>query len=275
MVLCLVVGLKSGVKLRPMQLRAQLHQRVLGLRQRGFRYNQIIRRVEGEFGNRLSKSRVSGWVSGSHHPCGSVRKLDTTSRPELTYVIGVIMGDASMSISHYNYMIKLRVTDKEFEEEFARCLSVILGRPAPRVWWHEKTRAWHTELSSLLLRQFLLQPLSKLARTIQHCDACKGAFLRGFFDSEGSSSGHNISGYNTNLPLLQYVIFLLGSHFGTRTSGPYKSGLPPGSRVVIKGKSYHVNKQCYRILVRHEDNPKFANAVGFTMARKQYGILLN
>ncbi len=265
---------RSGIKLRPLKLRVQLHQRVLELREGGLTYNQIIRRVESEFGIRLSKSQVSEWITGSHHPCGSVRALDTTPRPELTYLIGVMKGDASMSISHYNYMIKLRVTDKEFAEEFATCLSVVLGRAAPRVRWHEKTEAWHTELSSLLLRQFLLQPLSKLAQTIQHCDSCKSAFLRGFFDSEGSSSRNRISASNTNLPLLRYVNFLLGSFFGIRTHGPYKSGPLPGSLVVIKGKSYHVNRQCYYLSVNREDNMKFANAIGFTITRKQRRILL-
>lgn len=261
-----MVGLKSRVKLRPLQLRAQLYQRVLELRERGLSYNQIIKEVAELFRVKLSKSHISGWVTGSHRPYGSVRALDTTPSAELCYVIGVVMGDASMSVSHYNYMIKLRVTDKEFADEFARCLSVILGRTSPEVRRHEKTHAWHTELSSLLLRQFMLQSLSSLAQTIQHCDECKGAFLRGFFDSEGSVSGRELTVSNGDIDKLSLVCDLLSS-LGIETTGPHllkKSG----KLVLIKGRFYHQNKDQNSIRVRRRSLGLFRSKVGFHIRRK-------
>ncbi len=240
---CVVKVLRSGVKLRPTQLRAELHLSVLELRREGLSYNQIITEVEKLFRVKLWKSHISGWVTGSHRPYGSVRVLNTNPNAELGYVIGVMMGDATMSVSHFNYMIKLRVSDKEFAQEFARCLSVILRRTAPRVRWHEKTRLWQTELSSLFLWQFLHQRLSKLAETIQHCDVCKGAFLRGFFDSEGSIRKRDLDISNGNLQSIQYVRTLLIS-LGIQSTPPRLSQ-KGGRTVIIKGKSYRQNKDIY------------------------------
>lgn len=263
---------RSGVKLRPIELRGQLHEHVLELRREGLSYSRIIAEVERLFGVRLSKSHISGWVRGSNHPYGSVRALDTTSRPELAYVIGVTLGDASMSVSHYNYMIKLRVIDNEFAEEFARCLSVILLRGSPKVRWHAKTHAWHTELSSLLLRLFLLQPLSKLGETIRHCDACKGAFLKGFFDSEGSVSGRELKASNGNLESLRLVCDVLSS-LGVYTTGPHI--LRKGGRLVlIKGRFYHQNRDQYGIRVRTASLGIFQKKVGFSIHRKSDALSL-
>jgi intein-encoded DNA endonuclease-like protein len=151
-------------------------------------------------------------VNGRHNPFGYVRAFDPTPRVELAYVIGVMLGDASMSTNRsYSHMIKLRVIDREFAGEFARCLGALLGRVPPRVKWRERTHPWYTQVSSLLLQKFLRQSLKSLMPSIQHCQACKAAFLRGFFDSEGSISARNLTVYNGDLEKLEYVCRLLGS----------------------------------------------------------------
>ena len=249
-----------------------MYRRVLEMRREGLSYNQIITEAERLSGVKLSKSHISNWVRGAHHPYGSVRALDTTPRPELGYVVGAKMGDASMSVSHYSYMIKLRVTDKEFAEEFARCLSVVLGRAAPRVKWHEKRHTWHTQVSSLLLRQFLLQPLSRLMPTIQHCDTCKGAFLGGFFDSEGSISGRELTASNGDLEKLRLACDLLSS-LGVQTTGPHLLS-EGGKLVLLKGRLYHQNKDQYSIRVRSGSLGLFRSKVGFHIRRKSDALNL-
>jgi DNA endonuclease len=268
------VGSKLGHRLRPTVERERLYRFVLQLRKEGLSYNQIISKIEAEHGVALRKSHISGWINGKHKPFGSVRTFDAKPCPELAYVIGVTKGDASMSVSrNYNYKIKLRVTDKEFAEEFARCLSVVLGRNPPRVKWHQKTCSWHTEISSLLLQNVLKQPLPNLKRFIEGNDACAAAFLRGFFDSEGWVYLTQLGVVNTNTVTLRYVSKLLEWRFGMRVRGPRVSSRG-GRIVIIKGKPYHANRDCYSLLVDKSSLSVYQNIVGFTIQRKQQRLAL-
>jgi intein-encoded DNA endonuclease-like protein len=217
----------------------------------------------------LRKSHLSGWINGKHKPFGYVRAFEPTPRRELAYVIGVRFGDASMGVSKsYNYKIKLRVIDKEFAEEFSRCLSVILGRSLPRVKWREKTHSWHTEVSSMLLQSFLKRPLEEMKQVIEHCNDCASAFLRGFFDSEGWVYRFELGVVNTNRALLEYVSSLLERKFNLRTYGPRLKS--KGGRIVmIKGKLYQANKDCFTLMVDRSSLEAYQYSIGFTIARKR------
>jgi len=263
------MGSKKGVKKRPTTERDRLYRLVLGLREDGLSYNQIIERVEVETGVTLRKSHISGWINGKHRPLGYVRAFDASPCAELAYVIGVSLGDASTSSSpsNYNHKIKLRVIDEEFAQEFARCLGVLLGRTPPRVKWHEKTHSWHTELSSLLLMRFLRRDLVVLVPLIEHCPRCMGAFLRGFYDSEASIRGRQLRVHNGDLDKLKLVCRLLSS-LGIETTGPHLRG-EKGGTGSIKGKLYHVNKDQYYVYVRTSSLLAFSYSVGFTIVRKQ------
>jgi DNA endonuclease len=262
------MGSTKGIKKRPTTERDQLYRHVLELREKGLSYNQIIERVEVETGVTLRKSHISGWINGKHRPFGYVREFDASPCAELAYVTGVGLGDASTSTSpsNYNHKIKLRVIDKEFAQEFARCLGVLLRRTPPIVKWHEKTRSWHTELSSLLLMRFLRQELKELTPTIIHCDDCKAAFLRGFFDSEGSMSEGSLTASNENLELLKVACELLHS-LGIETTGPHLA-TKGGRTVVIKGKLYRQNEDLFYLRVRARSLARFQEVVGFAIQRK-------
>ncbi len=266
------MGSRKGVKLRPTIEREKLRDLVLTLRKDALSYNEIIRRVEAETGAKLRKSHVSEWLNGKHRPFGYVRNFDPTPIPELAYVIGVELGDASMSVGkkNYNYMIKLRVIDKEFAEEFSRCLSVILRRSPPRVKWHEKTRSWHTQLSSLLLTNFLRQGLKVLVPTISHCDDCKAAFLRGFFDSEAGMTGRVLRVSNGDRDLLVLVCNLLSSQ-SVETTGIHLSK-KAGNLVLIKGRFYRQNLDQMYVYVRSRSLNTFREKVGFTIVRKKAAL---
>jgi DNA endonuclease len=181
------------------------------------------------------------------------------------------MGDASMSVNRkHSYMIKLRVKDRDFAEEFARCLSVILGRSPPRVKWHEKTQAWHTQLSSLLLQNFLRQELKALVPVIAHCDECKAAFIKGFFDSEGSMSKRSLTASNEDLELLILVCETLQS-LRIETTGPNLAS-KGGRTVIIKGKFYRQNEDLYYMRVRSRCLERFQAIVGFSIGRKSAAL---
>ena len=44
-------------------------------------------------------------------------------------MIGVIAGDGNLNVHGYNYEMLLSVTDRDFAEEFSRCLAKVLGKP--------------------------------------------------------------------------------------------------------------------------------------------------
>jgi intein-encoded DNA endonuclease-like protein len=267
------VGSRKGVKLRPTTERDKLRTLVLDLRKEGLSYNKIIAKISAEHGVALRKSHISRWVNSKHHPFGSVRLFDPIPSPELAYVVGVRLGDASMSVNrNHNYMIKLRVIDREFAQEFSRCLSVILRRDPPRVKWREDTHSWHTELSSVLLQNFLRRPLGELKQTIEHDDECVAAFIRGFFDSEGWVYKSQLGVVNTNKELLLYVSQLLKSRFDISV-GPPRVTSKGGRIVLIKGKFYTANKDCYNVPVYGASLVRYKESVGFTIIHKQERLL--
>jgi intein-encoded DNA endonuclease-like protein len=113
---------------------------------------------------------------------------------ELAYVIGVKVGDGyvgkkSRVRKGYNYVwIGLKARDREFVEEFARCLAKVLGRRQIRPRYVKSSGRYVVEAESKTLYELLKKPvdLDRLRRYIEHCGRCVAAFIRGFADSEGS-----------------------------------------------------------------------------------------
>lgn len=71
---------------------------------------------------------------------------------------------------------------------------------------------------SILLYKFLDRPWQKLEPYIEHCKDCVAAFLRAFFDGEGSICGRNLNIYNTDKALLLYIQRLLRLYFDIEMS---------------------------------------------------------
>ena len=175
--------------LRPVWERKELYDLVISLRRKELTYSQIIERVLQQRGVRLRKSHISDWVNGKHQPYGSTLEFEPIPSPELAYVVGVVKGDGSISVQKWSYRIRLRVIDKEFAEEFDRCVSKAVGSRRHIVKWVPKKLLWSVEASSVLLYRFLRQPFSRIKSVISHCRRCASGFPRGFFDSEASASG--------------------------------------------------------------------------------------
>lgn len=214
------------------------------LAREGLTVTEVTREIDRRLGVRLDSSHIWQWVKGGVSPFGRVQYFEPRSIPELAYVIGARVGGGSLSKNwHHNYIVKLRVTDRDFAVEFARCAGVILNHRPYGVRWNPKRKMWHVEINSIMLYKFLQKAFAEMKPFLEHCNRCASAFLRGFFDGEGSSSEGTISCYNTNLNLLRFVQSILESRFGLEAEGPHKSGRPPGSKVLIKGVLHNVNKQ--------------------------------
>jgi intein-encoded DNA endonuclease-like protein len=265
----------------PRELRIKLYNDVVALRRGGLTYRGIIDEVWRRYGIRLSKSHISYWTRGVHNPYNgrripSIELLEPSE--ELAYVIGVVLGDGrvrrrSRVIKGYNDVrIGLEVKDKEFVEEFARCLATVLGRNPIKPRYMKSSGQYVVEARSETLYELLRKPvdLERLKRYIEHCERCVAAFIRGFADSEGCANKRGqIRIYNTDLRLLIYIRELL-KRLGVESTGP-KLHTRRGTIIRDRrtGKQYTRNKDEYYIYIRASSNEDFYKHVGFTIRRKQ------
>jgi intein-encoded DNA endonuclease-like protein len=230
----------------------------------------------------LSKSHVSYWTRGIHDPHNGRRipSLELLEPSEaLAYLIGAVLGDGYPKIKrrfrkgYRHTIIRFEAVDKEFVEEVARCIAVVLNRPPPKLKIRKGTRKYFIEVESKTLWELLKKPidLERLRKYIEHCEKCMASFLRGFADAEGSvDKNGRISIYNTDLRLLTYVQELL-RRFGIESTGP-RIHTRRGTLIKIDpitGKIYTTKKDCYCIRIRSYCNVDFYYRIGFTIQRKQ------
>jgi intein-encoded DNA endonuclease-like protein len=230
---------------------------------------------------KISKSSVSEWLNGIHNPYNgryipSIEFLEPSE--ELAYVMGVKIGDGYTTkgrrvVKNYNRVrIGLKVRDREFAEEFGRCLAKVLGRRRINPRYRKSLRRYVVEIRSQTLYELLKKPvdLDRLKPYIEHCEKCMAAFLKGFVDSEGSVSEEGyIRIYNTDYRLLEYVKELL-KRFGIESTGPWTKRQQGKTFYDHKKmKRYTYKKECFHIYIRAGSNVNFYKNIGFTIERKQ------
>jgi intein-encoded DNA endonuclease-like protein len=119
-------------------------------------------------------------------------------------------------------MIGLEARDREFVEEFGRCLAIVLGRKPIKSIYTNNVAKYYVGVGSKTLYELPRKPvdLDRLKKYIERCERCVAAFIRGFADSEGyvDKRGY-IFIYNTNIELLTYVIGLL-KRLNVESTGP-------------------------------------------------------
>jgi intein-encoded DNA endonuclease-like protein len=265
----------------PLALRIKLYNDVVALRRRGLTYRGIIGEIYRRYGVRISESSISEWLRGIHNPYNRRRipSLELLKPSEgLEYVIGVKVGDGyayrrRRTIKGYNPVwIGLKAKDKEFVEEFARCLAKVLGRKQIRPRSRDDVGKYVVEVKSKTLYELLKKPvdLDRLKKYIEHCERCVAASLRGFADSEGSVNKRGcIFILNTDQRLLTYIMDLL-RRFNIESTGP-RIHVRRGTIIndPRTGKKYTHDKDVYVIYVRASSNMSFYRYVGFTIRRKQ------
>lgn len=275
---------------RPRDLNIQLYHEVLRLREMGLGIKRIIKEIERTHGERLSKSSISYWIRGIHTPLqdgkgkpdspaprsyrrfASVEELKPS--PDLAYVIGVVFGDGSAFVTHTKSgerrpLITLRVRDRDFVEAFARALGRVLNRHHPPV--REQTvngKTFHlVRVQDATLAELLAgRDIERIRRFVEHDDACRAAFLRGFFDSEGSVGPYRIYAYNTDLRVLKFVREQLMA-LNIECSEPRLNRL--GGRPAGSDGKYITNKDLYAVSIHAASLELFLEKVGFSIERKR------
>ena len=175
-----------------MGLRVKLYEEAMRLREEGLSYRRIVEEIWRRFRIRLSKSHVSYWLRGIHTPYNGRRipslKLLKPSE-ELSYVVGVVLGDGyackkRRTIRGYNHVrIGLDAKDREFVEEFARCLAKVPGSRQIRPRYRDDVGKYVVEVKSKTLYELLRKPvnLDMLKPYVEQCERCMTAFIRGIY----------------------------------------------------------------------------------------------
>jgi intein-encoded DNA endonuclease-like protein len=263
-------------KIPPRELRIKMFNDVHKLRKRGLSYTKIREEIHRKYGVWIGTETIRRWLHGVSSPYNGIRipSLELLKPSEdLGYVIGVRLGDGYT----YEYeegdgcVIGLAAKDKEFVEEFGRCLGNVLGRRPIRPW--KVAGRYIAEAKSKTLYELLREPvdLKRIKRYVEHCPKCTAAFLRGLFDSEGHVSKYGyIYLYNTNYEVLVYAQRLLWRYFGIESTGPWPHKRK-GTTIYNPrtGKLHKTNKDCYYIYIRAESLPEFYRHIGFTIRKKQ------
>jgi len=263
----------------PDEERVKIYREALRLHAEGYGYRMIARKLS------VSPSTVGDWVRGRYSPYGPEPPaglppprptkhrpwIELVPSPELAYVIGAVLGDGyAYSGTNQDKRIGLNAMDEEFVGEFARCLTKVLRRPV-RVWFWKERRLFMARARSAALYRLLRKPadMKRLRPYIEHCDDCAAAFLRGFFDSEGSvREDGEISIVNTDLGMLRYVRRLLG-RLGIEVRGP-RLQKPKGTPTYFPGRrKAYKKKDCFVMRIRKHCNPTYYQRVGFTITRKR------
>ncbi len=192
----------------PRELSKKLREEAMRMRSDGMSYSHIIREIWGRFGIRLYKSYLNYWLRETADP--DFKKYPSTVkvlRPseELAYLIGAVAGDGFAYLSSHQAKIGLAAKDREFVEEFARCLAKVLNRPPPKPRLDRRGR-YVVKVQSKMLYGILKKPLdlNGIRQFVEHCDRCRASFIRGFADSEGGVARGEICIVNTDLKLLYY-----------------------------------------------------------------------
>ena len=192
----------------------------------------------------------------------------------LGYILGVILGDGSISIK--DGTISLGVEDEDFAKAFKKALQEWAGFNfnVIKSFGPKKEEASHViELSSVYISKYLKNyNINKIKTSSKKI---KAMFLKGFYDSEGcvDINTQTIIISNRDKQLLQFCKFLLLNL--NIESRPIRIQIKKGSRTMLPDENYHIEgSNQYEFSIGKKENLiKFRDKVGFNIKRKQTNLI--
>jgi intein-encoded DNA endonuclease-like protein len=260
-------------KYLPLEIRMRIYDDVLRLHEKELSNSQIQKRIYEKYGKQISLSRIGDWINGKYDPLRKVNKFDGKPSPELEYINGVMFSDGFKYFDNGKYILCLSVKDKEFAEEFGRCLAKVLGKKEPyKPFWNKNRRQWIVAVCSVQLFKFLDRPLEELKPYIEYSKETVASFLRALFDAEGSIYKRKLCLYNTDKELLSYVQYLLKKFFNIDST--IHLAIKKGSiNHFPNGKVYKANQDEYYLYIHARSLLNFYEHIGFTIKRKQQRLI--
>jgi intein-encoded DNA endonuclease-like protein len=274
---------KRGERRRclPLEIRTKVYNDVIKLGKQGLTYKEIQEKLFEKYKVQLCMKNIYNWINGKHHPFGNVSNFDGNPSPELGYVIGAMLGDGCLYFDGGNYLLWLRVNDKEYAEEFGRCLAKILGKKKPyKPFWNKNRKQWIVVVCAVQLFKLLDRPLEELKPYIEYSKETVASFLRALFDAEGSiyvkikgdEKERQLCLYNTDEKLLSYIQRLLKGYFDI-DSTLYLIIKKGSIKHFPNGKIAKTTKNYYLLYIHARSLLNFYKHIGFTIKRKQQTLI--
>ncbi len=205
--------------------------------------------------------------------------------PERAYILGVMCGDGCIfsGMAHKGkwdyklYIIHLSVKDKDFVDEFMRCIRKVYGI-VPSLYYRDRNKLnnkWSNIWVAKISRKKVYDDLSHYKLGTNDWEIPKeiktsgdlniiGSFLKGFYDSEGSvlkgPRSFNIVVHSNNLRGLLEIKYLLK-----------KIGID--SCKMMKDKRPNRNPTFFFAILKRKNLEIFLNEVGFSIQRKQNKLI--
>lgn len=184
---------------------------------------------------------------------GRANVVDLSPSPELSYVIGAVLGDGTLYIHSRRHEISLTVKDRDFAEEFAIRFGKLLGRKLNIETRKMKgVKYYVVRAGSKNLFYFLKQDLDKLMPIVSEYPQ---EFLKGIFDAEGSVRLHGkdkeVKLRNKNIKLTEYIRKLLAN-------------------LGIEARAYvYEGDIASLVIAKYDSIVEFDRKIGFRITRKQ------
>jgi len=117
----------------PLNLRMEIYKVALQMKQNGLTYKEISNILSPKYGIKIPEDTIYRWVKNRNRPDGVFNKFTLKPSPNLSYLIGVFLGDGCTRVEpkRYKYFVRLKVKDREFAEEFAKRCAKLMGRTKP------------------------------------------------------------------------------------------------------------------------------------------------
>ncbi|MCR4369218.1 MAG: hypothetical protein NUV67_04915 [archaeon] len=261
----------------------EFYAQILDLKKEGFGYKRIIKKFAKEKQVKLSPGILSYWFNNGVKNIGGENCFIPKASPELSFVLGVMFGDGSLSYNkkRREYSLSLKATDKDFVEKFAGCGAKVVDKNFGFAAIKLKARKndkpiYTTKIHGKKLYTFVKEIKKDFGRGEEFIGQFPAEFIQGLADSEGTCSVSPCPGFSlvvniacsTNYPLLEYVKIILSNNYGvecglqkTKSAGQQDSVID--GRVITRTKDLFVLSPLGLV-----ESLKFLNVVGFSIARK-------
>ena len=203
----------------PHQRQHFIYEKVFSLRKEGLSYKQTIKRIVEDYNVKLALSTLSYWFNNDVKMLGGENQFEAKPSQELSYVLGVLFGDGSLSINKrkQEYRIRLETIDRDFAEKFSASVAGLLHKEKPFAVCKTTRGMYSTQIRSKQLYYFAKGLKEDFEKAKQFIEKCPLEFIQGLADSEGCTSisaritlkVRVIAAVSTNLQLLQHMKSIL------------------------------------------------------------------